>query len=361
MRVKYDLYLVAALCIIASASALLSHVVCTSPAWKAEFSYIVELEEYDKETEPPNWGCLIDIGRALILIPFAYFAVTHLHLAEREQRRRSRRSYVIVFSLIAAAVLIANGIYCFRFAPDALAKMWNDHSLEELPWLAEEEGWSEEELTRPDPAEYRRMFMWPYVCFLPYSLVIYLGAMLPALYVSFRGSRSDYLALSDLFTNLSVQIQQTDDLEGLYHLIKDFDVAYLKIRSVLSRYTWLLAFIGLGAIYEVTIGHYTLAAVAALLGVFATLLLAVGLVFLVPDIMQWGALVSRFRIRIAEAKSQSEGGEKMDADAMAKNDKYVEELETKLFSRDSMGIAAKFVLGLVGALAAVARGIALLR
>jgi hypothetical protein len=356
---------------IAVVSACLAHMVVTSPAWNMKFSYLVPMDpEEGYTTRPTNWGWLIENVRAFLLVAFAYFVIAHLHFEGVPEGRSTQRAYLIVFSLIWATVFVGIVYYHFWFAPDALADAWEGHSLDQFPGLREEKGyWGEvsrdpnwpEKLGDRWSAEYRRMFVWPYVAFLPYSLAIYLGVMLPVLHISFRGSRNDYVALSVLFDGLSARVRETNTLSRLYHLIDEFDVAFLRIRAALSRYTWLVAFIGIAAIFEVAIGHYTLAPAAAALGIFGTVLLAGGLLFLVPNVMHWGELVSAFRLAVAEAKRLPSAEDEIDPDAMQKHDEHIEDLERRLLSKESMGIATKFVLGLLGVFAGVARALSLLR
>jgi hypothetical protein len=104
-----------------------------------------------------------------------------------------------------------------------------------------------------------------------------------------------------------------------------------------------------------------LASAAAALGIFGTVLLAGGLLFLVPNVMHWGELVAAFRLAVAEAKRLPGAEDEIDPDAAQKHDEHIEDLERRLFSKESMGIATKFVLGLLGVFAGVARALSLLR
>lgn len=326
-------------------SAYLAHVAHSSPAWQAAFSYGLtpqnvkaavgvgsspgKVYEWKGEKYPqlrtdsydilgtsvggrvgPVFGFAVEALRAFIcLIMFllaAGFLYNEMLPTDRTGWAWFRVPYNVGFLLFGIFILGWSTHYHLVLAPHNLAQtdtLWNFPAVEtglasngfELRrlgdiWKAAGPAWMNTSLQDrllsgaqvPDSgSEWKRMYLYPYIWYLPYSLVNFVFVAFPLFFVCIKGTIFSFSRVGVFLRAMEgrlLKAQADKSPAAANAAVSQVRETFHMCRSGLRTYLFFMLVLGVSGIYEAKLGYLTLATAAIGYVILAIILLLLGTV-----------------------------------------------------------------------------------
>jgi hypothetical protein len=141
-----------------------------------------------------------------------------------------------------------------------------------------------------------RLYQVPYLAYLPYSLVNYLGIVLPLLAVCLRGAREDFGRSSRAVREVELSLKHwPPNLDDCEHLIRK---SALEVEQALARFSWIIFLLGVAVLVEQLGAFETLALKAQIYAVVAYLVVIGGAIALFPSVIGLEQAIRDFKFRL---------------------------------------------------------------
>lgn len=280
---------------VSAASLVCSYLVFTSQAWKVAFGWMLrELPKPGEDFhEPLNLGWLVELGRSLIDV---IAAVVLLGVVLRTEATEFfgltrvvgwRREWLVLCRIIALALLVFAVVFLIKHhvhdGPNDLANP------ERSKWAAPNTPWNQAYRRAPKlrtNPKFFRFYVLPYLCYLPYTFIIYAVIGIPLATVSLYAAVVDLRCIGEMTGNIPCREPEgldstTDTCKEIVARFNEFCLALMKI---LDRHAAMLSLLALAVTFEYWWGQYTLSERAFVWVAISFVLVGIGLLIVVATL-----------------------------------------------------------------------------
>lgn len=274
VRASWIVCYVAIILVVGLLSLAASYFWITSPAFHAAFAYGLEFDQPLSAIRgrAPHTGFFIEASRQIILVSFlglAFWACRSRPLGAplfpSPAWRRDWTNRVIM--ALAVITLLGTTVYHVKYAPCELANnpTWlgveADPALRTQVWM---QAWPS---VAPGPVGWNEQYLYPYLAYLPYSLVNFTFIAVPMFHVFISGTLHGYrVARFWWCRRILASVRTHDDPDQIG---ADILATFRRCRNDINRHLLLMLCLTGLACFEATLGYTTLAFVAQIITVIA--------------------------------------------------------------------------------------------